>query len=150
MPTSRYTIGPVVGRLGGILALTVLTCLSGCNKPSVDLYEAKGRVNFTNGAVVKFGQVEIYCDELDLTAYGPIQKDGTFQLGTFEPGDGAPEGRHKAVVMQLILPSKLGVNPHHHGAHVAAKYADYETSELEIEIKPQSNEIQIVVESVRR
>lgn len=128
---------------------TALALSTGCGRQAITLHEVTGEVRFANGDPVGFGQVEVYDETHELTSTGPIQKDGTFALGTYKAGDGAPEGVHRAIVVQLILPSDTGVSPHHHGDHVATKYADFATSQLEVKVERGANQVEIVVEPAR-
>ncbi len=88
---------------------------------------------------------------LSLSARGEIQLDGSFELTTFKPGDGAVAGKHNCVVLQRVIgenivghkPSVIGV--------VDPKYASYQTSGLEVEISAeQENNVAIVVTGVQK
>ena len=67
---------------------------------------------------------------------GEIQEDGTFTLSTFQPGDGAPEGTHKVLVVPPLDKDPL-IDP---------KFQRFETSGLEFTVAPGKNEITITVE----
>ncbi len=65
-----------------------------------------------------------------MIARGKISEEGTFQLTTFEPNDGAIQGTHQVTVHQLVITEDLGFKAHGHGRRVSPKYADYATSGL--------------------
>ena len=114
----------------GMLAVAAIT--SGCNHQPFPTYPVTGTVEFADGTPVAFGHIELYHEQHDLTARGTIQPDGSFSLGTFDEGDGAVEGTHRAIVVQLLIPGQMnGAHPDH-GRHVARNYADYSTSGLEV------------------
>src|SRR5262245_62344926 len=75
-----------------------------------------------------------------VTARGEIQVDGRFSLSTEEPGDGVPLGHYKAVINPLDTsdaPDEQKVLP------FDAKHLNIKTSELEFEVKPEPNVIDI-------
>ena len=64
-------------------------------------YPARGKVTFPDGTRLEGGRVEFepVASKHRVSARAVIQPDGTFELGTFRPGDGALEGEHRAIVM---------------------------------------------------
>ena len=139
MKTQRTGYALVVSLLLGLML--------GCDGNAVATYPVSGRVVFSDGTPVTFGSVEFHHAEHDLTSSGSIEKDGTFRLGTFEDGDGAPAGSHEAVVIQLIMNGQAGVTPHEHGRHIDGRYADYGAADLTFEVSADGeNEFEIVVE----
>lgn len=127
-----------------------LSALVGCSN-QLPTYPIKGRVQFENGGPVVTGIVEFQSVEHKLNARGNIQPDGAFELTTFEPADGAVAGRHKCVVMQMVVaenfaahrPSVIGV--------VDPRYGSYLTSGLEVEVSSESsNEPTLTVRGVRK
>ena len=75
-------------------------------------------------------------------ANGEIHPDGSFKLGTREPGDGAVVGTYRAAVMPVALSeaeqSRRKPILHH-------RYEDMDTSGLEFEVRPGRNEITLHV-----
>jgi len=120
----------------------VLFSLVGCETP-VATHPVAGTVLLANGSpagggVIKFRTTSETGETVK--AHGQIQPDGSFQLTTFEDGDGALEGDH-----QVILFSPATGDG---GGTVAApsfprKYRDYETSELEFHVSPGENNFEI-------
>lgn len=116
---------------GRILAANIcLLLITGCGSDGIPTYPVKGTVKLEDGAPVRAGQIEFYNAENDLTATGSIDKDGTFEMGTFEPGDGAVEGEHQVIITQLIMRGQMGVPQVDHGSHISPDYADFNSSGL--------------------
>lgn len=130
---------------GLLLLASLFAC--GCEVQGVKTYPVSGKVVFSDGTPVAFGRIEFYHPEHDLTSRGTIQKDGTFELGTFADGDGAPAGMHEVVVAQLIMPGEAGITPHEHGRHIDSRYSRYETSGLQFHVEASAgNEFRIEVD----
>lgn len=88
-------------RSGSLVVVLVSAVLAGCGGGPLPTYEAGGTVTFPDGKPLSGGWVEFQPVEAPLSvgARGEIQPDGTFRLGTFESGDGAIEGEHRALVV---------------------------------------------------
>jgi hypothetical protein len=77
---------------------------AGCgSRPAV--YPVKGRVTF-NGQPVTTGTVAFHAtdDKVPLVR-GQLQADGSFELTTYRPGDGAPPGKYQ-VTVHAFTPGK--------------------------------------------
>lgn len=134
-----------------ILVSLLFGLLLGCDGNAIATYPVSGRVLFSDGTPVTFGSVEFYHGEHDLTSRGSIQQDGSFQLGTFEDGDGAPAGEHQAVVTQLIMNGQSGVTPHEHGRHIDDRFSEYGASNLSYEVSADGeNNFEIIVQPQSR
>ena len=74
--------------------------VSGCSRQPT-AYVVHGTVVFPDGKPLTKGSVEFEAigQPKPITASGQIAKDGTFQLGTFQPGDGAISGQHRVAVI---------------------------------------------------
>src|SRR5262245_29778994 len=79
-----------------LAALLLVLGASGCS----DRQSAGGRVLFDDGTPLEEGMVvcEMKAGDKPVMARGAIQRDGTFQLGTVKPGDGAPAGTYRVLV----------------------------------------------------
>ena len=111
--------------LAGTLAL-----VAGCGSGRVKI---SGRVVYDDGSPVEEGTV---CGELEdadakQMVQGEIDKDGSFSLGTTQPGDGAKPGKYKLIVLCRTpgdAEASQGKKP-----AVDGKYARYNTSGLALD-----------------
>jgi hypothetical protein len=87
--------------VGLLLTGALPTTLGGCGDGSQPTYRAGGRVTFPDGKPLAGGRVEFAPVQSNLgpAARGQIQPDGSFQLSTYRPNDGAVEGEHVALVV---------------------------------------------------
>jgi hypothetical protein len=134
-------------RLLAILLFTLV--VTGCGGAAT--CPIRGRVVFkdTNalarelvGYVVTFELVDG-----DVSASGVVERDGTFEVSTYELGDGAVPGRHR-VALNAPMSHELIEGP---GAAEAArlipdKYGSPTTSGLEITVKSSGQEVELAVE----
>ena len=100
----------------------------------------------SDGSPVSFGLLEFRNASMKLNARARIQKDGSYQLTTFEESDGAVAGTHQAIILQHVvaevprpqehLPGQESA-PVQHREHriVDSRFANYETSPLSFEVK---------------
>lgn len=139
---------PIVRRVCGSLAILALA--SGCSS-QLETYKVNGRVEFENGRPVVVGLVECLSLEHQLNARGTIREDGTFSLTSFEEGDGAVAGKHKCVVIQMVIGENIkGHRPSTVGV-VDSKYASYQTSGLEIDVSPDGdNKCVLIVRGIKK
>lgn len=135
----------VIGALAGV----------GCNSDRLPTYPTTGTIQFQDGRPVRFGSIEFYNVENDITARGTIGRDGTYQVGTFQPKDGTIAGEHQVVIIQVLMPAPViksedGAHHHHdHGRHVDKKYATYATSPLKCTIEKGNNLRDFIVSQSR-
>lgn len=119
-----------------LLALSLFAA-GGCGR---GLYPVRGQVVYEDGSPMAEGFVicEMPEGEMPVMARGEIQPDGTFRLGTFEPGDGARPGKYNVLVTprgrtqaeEQTLPPVLD-----------PRFQNYSTSGLELEVKEGLNEV---------
>ena len=75
-----------------------------------------------------------------LTARGEVQADGSYRLGTLQPGDGVPPGKYRV----LIAPPAAANAEAPTRPPFPAKYSDFQTSGLEYQVTTdKDNEFQI-------
>ena len=121
-----------------LLALLATGCASG-------RYPVSGRVTYEDGTPVREGTVigETTVDGKAVGVQGNIESDGSFTWGSDRPGDGAPPGTYKV----LVVPRALGDSELAEGKRpaVAGKYTKFETSGLTVEVKPEKNVFNITV-----
>jgi len=134
---------------GGLLLLSLS---GGCNQRP-PTYEVHGMVVFPDGKPLTSGTVEFEAlhQKKPITASGEIAANGTFQLGTFEPNDGAIVGEHRVAVISdfeigtgIERPDELPPERLH------AKFRDFKSSGLKFIVKPQRNNILVEVDYAER
>ncbi|MBN2291376.1 MAG: hypothetical protein JXM70_03060 [Pirellulales bacterium] len=149
---TRYDTGKKAWLLGISCCLVlglVMVCLFGCGSSDLPVYAVNGRVTFPDGAPVGAGWVEFRPIEAPrpVVSRGEIQADGTFELSTFKPNDGAIKGRHRAIVKpkMLFLKKERTEVP---AVAIDPRFGSYETSNLEFTVNdnPAENEFLLVVE----
>ncbi len=132
------------------LVLLVLA-MAGCSNQVLPTYPVQGQLKYEDGSVPMFGDIEFYNADHQLNARGKIRRDGSFTVGTFQENDGAVAGKHKIVIMQhmvspLVARHRAEMSTHHdHGKLLSNHYFDYRTSDLECEIVPGENQIELVL-----
>jgi hypothetical protein len=108
-----------------------------------------GTIQLSDGSPLTKGLVifERVDEGPPVTARGEIQPDGQFSLSTDEPGDGVPVGRYKVVINPLDtsdVPDEQKVLP------FDVKHLNIQTSELEFEVRPEPNVIDIKLAAGKR
>jgi hypothetical protein len=126
------------------LALLGLLLLGATGCGSGGTYPVQGKVVFQDGTPLKGGIVVFESvDHAHIIARGDIAPDGTFELGTKKPGDGALAGKHRVLVAPL-LPSNVkeskGPRPIH------PRFENFETSKLVLTVEKRDNDFTIHVE----
>ena len=125
-----------------VLSVTTLSTLCGCSDGNVPTYPAGGKVTFSNGSPLDGGWVEYrpVTGEVNI-ARGPIQSDGTFELGTFVSKDGAVAGEHHVLV---VPPPPAELSP----GYIHPRFRQHKTSELKFVVTedPKQNHYHIQVE----
>ncbi|MCH2210721.1 MAG: carboxypeptidase regulatory-like domain-containing protein [Fuerstiella sp.] len=111
--------------------------LFGCQTDRVSTYPVRGRVQYTDGTPVRVGTIELESVTFGTTASGRIQQDGSFVLGTYTSSDGAASGKHRVVVVQIIVSDGTVQHTKDHGRPVPRRYGDYARSSLSVSVEPQ-------------
>jgi hypothetical protein len=120
--------------------MMVLLTLTGCARNS--LYPVNGKLVWEDGKPVTelaSGMVVLETPEGAPVARAGINPDGTFRLGSTAPGDGAVPGRYRVAVIE----SRQGEPPPPPKLELA--HAKFETSGLEINVEPKTNEVTLQV-----
>lgn len=123
-----------------LLTLFVLGA-AGCGS---DLYPVTGRVVFADGHPLDEGIVicEMRDGQRAVMARGNLERDGTFRLGTYSPGDGARPGKYRV----LVVPRGLNVvEAATRPPIIDRKFERFETSGLELTVTRGPNELNITV-----
>ena len=110
--------------------------LSGCHSDRVTMYSTAGKVVFADGQPVRTGTIELESVTFGTTAAGSIREDGTFVLGTYSPSDGAAAGKHRVIVVQMIVADGTVKHTKAHGRPVPVNFGRYDSSGLTAEILP--------------
>jgi hypothetical protein len=131
-------------RLGFMLTLTI-SAVSGCSNenalPHLTTYPVKGRVLLADGKPLSVGRVYFRRKaEPPIQAAGEIKPDGRFELGTLEPGDGAPEGEYTVRIDPT--PNNLdGPAKRITLARIPSQYTDVDGGSLSATIAPGDNDL---------
>ena len=136
----------MLNRLALTIAITAIT--AGCSDQR-ETYIVHGMVVYPDGNPVTDGTVEFEAidEKRPITASSEIEPDGTFQLGTFAPKDGAVPGRQRIAV---ITDSEIGTEAERPEflppIVVATRFAEFKTSGLETVVEPRMNNVLIEVD----
>src|SRR5689334_19969321 len=82
--------------------LLALVSLAGCGSGR---YRVSGKVTLADGSPLTEGNVvgEAKIDGKLVGVQGSVQKDGSFEWGTNQPGDGALPGNYRVIVLPRAL-----------------------------------------------
>ncbi|TWU47667.1 hypothetical protein [Rubripirellula reticaptiva] len=132
----------------GLIAFVSLIGGFGCGGPASDVYPVNGIVQFPDGKLLRSGTVEfeLIGQKDPITATARISPDGTFTMGTYQADDGALVGNHRVVVLSDY---EIGNGAERPGlipeSLLDAKYRSYRTSGLQVEVKPETNNVVLEV-----
>ena len=122
-------------RASTLIVLVVLCGMAGCGP---GLYPVRGKVVYEDGSPMPEGFVVAEMKEGDevVMMRGEIHPDGTFQLGTLRPGDGAHPGKYRVLVTgRARTPAEEHLPP-----VIDTKFTSFETSGLSVEVQKAPNE----------
>jgi len=141
--------------IGGVLVACVTS--SGCGLGGPTLYPTAGRVEFEDRSPVRNGTIEFVPDDGGPSPRGRVDADGRFELSSHAPGDGAPPGDYRVVVIQAISPRAGAVIEslgEEHAAHagstrvVASRHASPDTTGVRVTVEPRpTDDLVLVVQS---
>ena len=120
--------------------------LSGCGNKT---YPVRGQVVFEDGTPANelAGYAIMFqSEEHKTSAAGTIQPDGTFSVGTHTDTDGAMLGKQRVA----ITPPVPVIHVRRPPSLIHERYGDFDTSQLEIEIKPGTNQPTITVDRAKK
>jgi len=130
-----------VRQLTAFAGLALLVGTAGC---SGGRHPVTGKVVFDDGSPLEEGSVAMEMREGNkpIMARGTIEHDGTFQMGTEKPGDGAKPGKYRVLVVpQTLTEREAATMP----PVIDKKFERFETSGLEFEVKEGKNELKLTV-----
>lgn len=115
---------------------------TGCGDSDVPTFPVSGIVRLEDGTPVQTGQIELTSADGSVTARTKIGKDGGFSME-------AIAGKHRAVIIQLIVTEDLPLHKHDHGPTVHPDFAHYRRSGLSFSVKSEGkNKLDVVVREV--
>lgn len=130
-----------------LLVLSAGGCSGGTPE---DLYPVTGTVRvgeqlLTGGGTIYFEMMDVGNSGKRYTSTSVVDEQGRFRLITFGE-DGAPACKHRVWVIPDFarMPDKIGVNPTALSP-IPRKYMMPTTTDLEVEVKPEENDLKIVV-----
>lgn len=129
----------------GLVALCLIS-IAGCESP-VATHPVTGKVVLANGTPVGGGIIKFRTTSQEgetVKAHGQIQADGSFELTTFDEGDGALEGDHEVILFSPATSDGGGAAA---TANFPQKYRKYETSGLQFHVSPGENDFVIEIGS---
>lgn len=132
-------------RLTFVGLLVLLT--AGCSGAKV--YPVKGQLKLKDGrdpSALAGHVVDFESKEKMTSGSGEVKPDGTFEITTFEPGDGAVPGMNR-IAINPPQPEADKVPP---PPVIDRKYNSFDTSGLEWEIKPGTNEVNFELDPAPR
>lgn len=122
-----------------LLLVFALSIFVGCS--GSDLVSVKGTVTYNNKPVTS-GTITFVSDD-NASAYGDLKADGSYQLKTLKPGDGAKPGNYKVIVVAMqdqstLLPEERSPLP---APTVPFKYTSLATTDLTATVERKDNVI---------
>lgn len=122
----------------------------GCGKGDLATYPVTGKVTFADGTPMTGGLVTFSAQQAgkSIGARGPIQQDGTFTMGTFQPGDGAAAGEQRVSVVPPLPKVDRDEVKRLPPPPIDPKFGRFETSGLTHTVtrKAADNFLEIIVE----
>ena len=139
-----------------LLSFSMVTILATVGCGGVKTYPVEGKVIWPDGTPAKelatgMVQFDLITDKPkeQVSPHGEIQGDGSYRLSTFKLGDGVPAGKYRvAVVPHSWTEGELGEKPRP-PAVLDARFQLFESAKIEVEVKPQRNDIPIKVERIK-
>ena len=128
-----------------------MVLLAGCSGSPEKTYPVQGVVRLDgkplDGGAVLFESIEPGGSGRRYTARGTIDGQGGYRLSTFGRYDGAVAGRHRVVVLPDLSQMTDNPNAPPLPITVPVKYSALETTNLEYEVEPGDNPIDIELRS---
>jgi hypothetical protein len=125
--------------------VAVCALISGCGPKQPKTYPVSITLTYPDKKPVVGAQVALRSEEHKTTARGATGSDGSCQVTTFNPNDGAVLGRNQVIVGKPPLigdPDKPYTGP-----QIADKYSNFSTSGLEVDVTddPSKNSFALTV-----
>ena len=136
-----------------ILAALWTGFLVGCSSDEFKTYPVTGRVVFADGSPLAVGKLYVETRNkkygLGIGAPGNIREDGTFEIRTYKPGDGAPVGEYVVFIRGAVVGGTVGMRPEDRRPGtplIHQKYLNAGTTDLKIQIEQGPNDFELVVD----
>jgi hypothetical protein len=143
---ARAPLRVAVKRVAYTFGLISCCVLIGCGTAKTN--PVAGKIVFKDGSDISAlagYRVDFQAVDQEVSGSGEVLPDGTFTISTYGNQDGAVPGKHKvAITPPPPLPDVVPPKP-----ILPSKYASFETSGLEREIKPGPNEVTLEVERLK-
>jgi len=134
-----------INRIALIVGILALVLIAGCGDKT---YPVQGQLVFEDNTPAKElagFTVMFQSAEHKNSANGIVKADGSFTVGTFKDNDGAMLGKQRVA----ITPPVILVDGPRPPLLISKKYGDFETSELAIDIKAETNKVTIKLERAK-
>lgn len=122
-----------------MVACTAVVFVGGCSgEKKIPTFPVTGKVLTAEGGPIDHALVVLHSQSSNTAApkpRGTTTADGSFELSTFNTGDGAPEGRYQVSIERWLRkdPNESPVN------HLPPNLASPATSGIEVEVKSGPN-----------
>ena len=134
--------------MNGVVLVLLALLLSGCYGSGI--YPVEGRVNWRDGTPatdLAGSNITFENAEKKTSSQGRIQADGSFRLTTLEDNDGAPDGEHTVLIMEVGRKSAGGEDPTLMApGKVDTKYLTPATSDLRAKVTTGANTITLTID----
>jgi hypothetical protein len=116
--------------------------LAGCGSGQ---YPVHGKVSYPDGTAVTEGMVvfESKGNDNPIMARAEIQPDGSYVMGTKQPGDGLQPGTYRVLVAPKYDPNAVDRGPR--PPAIDPRFSSFSTSQLTCEVKAEDNNYPITV-----
>ena len=138
-----------------VLAISVFVVTSGCSDTGPRYYPVTGTVKFSDDSPAMFGTVECRTATGEaVISRGQISRDGSFRLRSTGGKNGLVAGKHLMVIVQVLgtpRPTSGKRIVHKHGKETSNKYRSYSSTDLVIEVVPDSkNHFDLIVDDNKK
>jgi hypothetical protein len=140
-----------------LAGIALLLATTGCgSSDNVTVYPVKGMVAFNGKPMVGGGSISLIPtgNQPGAAAGGEIKEDGTYELTTYQPGDGSMPGEFRVVITQVVFrepgnsedgqaPTAAAPPPVPEADRIPEIFANPMQSPLTIKVEAKPNEINL-------
>ena len=125
------------------LRIILLMTLMGCQH---SVGPTAGIVRFHDGSSLTSGSIEFRNVATGTCFASRVTNQGIFHPANINGKIGLPVGTYEVVIVQIVLTEDLAKKEHSHGHTVPRRYADYNTSGLQVTVmENQTKPIEIAI-----